>query len=279
MMVLLRLKRGAIGLILIFSAIVIASAQQPAAESALIDRLIGLGKLWAAVKFFHPYLAYRDNINWDDALIKAIPKVDTAGTPLEYSAAIESMLNELGDPATHVLTDPSPATATNAASSTERQPTFRRNPDGVLVVAMTNYADFQDFYGTREKLEALKKELPTATAVVFDLRPERTPSEAEQGMASFAISGSGFAGLISTVSLDMPGERRRMHIGYAPQDGTTSGDYGSGFYLQGRQEKIFAQAHFFLACRGDSCMLRMRTRVIFRCDRRGVNAAARASFP
>jgi C-terminal processing protease CtpA/Prc len=32
----------------------------------------------------------------------------------------------------------------------------------------------------------------------------------------------------------MPGERRRMHVGYAPQDGTTSGSYSSGFYLQGR---------------------------------------------
>ena len=32
----------------------------------------------------------------------------------------------------------------------------------------------------------------------------------------------------------MPGERQRMHVGYAPQDGTTSGGYSSGFYLQGR---------------------------------------------
>src|ERR1700758_410148 len=233
MKVLPRLRRGAIALVVFFSTIQMASAQQSAAESARIDRLIGIAKLWAAVKFFHPYLAYRDNIDWDAALIKAIPRVDAAHTPAEYSAAIESMLNELGDPATHVLTAPAPAV--NSSSPAERQPTFRRNPDGVLVVAMTNYSDFQDFYGTREKLEALKKELPTATAVVFDLRPARTPSEAEQGMASYAISGSGFAGMVSSVSLDMPGERRRMHIGYAPQDGTTSGDYSSGFYLQGRQ--------------------------------------------
>jgi len=26
-----------------------------------------------------------------------------------------------------------------------------------------------------------------------------------------------------------------MHLGFAPQDGTTSGRYSSGFYLQGRQ--------------------------------------------
>jgi hypothetical protein len=96
---------------------------------------------------------------------------------------------------------------------------------------MTKYTDFQDFVGTSEKLEALKKELPTARAVVFDLRPAATPSEAEQGMASYSISESDLARELTTVSLEMPGERRRMHVGYAPQDGATSRDYSSGFYL------------------------------------------------
>jgi C-terminal processing protease CtpA/Prc len=235
MKILLTLRRGAVALILILSCVLLAGAQQPGSESTRIDRLVGLAKLWAAVKFFHPYLAYRDNIDWDAALIKAIPKVDAARTPAEYSAAVESMLYELDDPVTHVLAAPSSAAGVNLSSSAERQPTFRRNPDGVLVVAMTNYSDFQDFYGTREKLEALKKELPAATAVIFDLRPARPPSETDQGMASYGISASGLAGVVSTVSLDMPGERRRMHIGYAPQDGSSSGDYSSGFYLQGRQ--------------------------------------------
>jgi hypothetical protein len=110
-----------------------SATENPQWQLARIDRLIGIAKLWAAVKFFHPYLAYRDNIDWDAALIKAIPKVDAAHTPAEYSAAIESMLNELDDPATHVLTAPSPAPAVNSSSPAERQPTFRRNPDGVLV--------------------------------------------------------------------------------------------------------------------------------------------------
>ena len=196
--------------------------------------MVALAKLWAAVKYFHPYLAYRDNIDWDGALVRTIPKVDAARNGAEYSAAVEGMLNELGDPVTHVLTVPAPAPE-NSSSPAERQPIIRKNADGVLVVTMTKYSDFQDLVGTREKLEALKKELPSVHAVVFDLRPEVTPSESEQGYTSYAISESGLAGMLTTVSLDMPGERRRMHIGYAPQDGTTSGDYSSGFYLQGRQ--------------------------------------------
>lgn len=211
----------------------VAFCQQSTTESARLDRLVALAKLWAGVKYFHPYLAYRDNIDWDGALVRTIPRVDTARNAAEYSAAVEGMLNELGDPVTHVIKASAPASG-NSSSSKERQPTFAKNADGLLTVAMTHYSDFQDYLGTREKLKALQKELPTARAVVFDLRPMVTPSESEQGSAASAIADSGLAGALTTASLDMPGERRRMHIGYAPQDGTTSGDYSSGFYLQGR---------------------------------------------
>jgi C-terminal processing protease CtpA/Prc len=228
----LRFLRAAAVLSVVLFSVLVGSAQQTVVEATRIDRLVALAKLWAAVKYFHPYLAYRDDIDWDGALVRTIPKVDAARNGEEYAAAVEGMLNELGDPVTHVLNASVP---TSPSSSAERQPTFRRNADGVLVVAMTNYSDFEDFGGTREKLAALKKELPTARAIVFDLRPAVPPSESDQGLASNGISGSGLPGLLTSVSVDMPGERRRMHVGYAPQDGSTSGDYSSGFYLQGRQ--------------------------------------------
>jgi C-terminal processing protease CtpA/Prc len=225
--------RTASVLFVVFSGMLLASAQQTSSESIRIDRLVALAKLWAAVKYFHPYLAYRDNIDWDGALVKAIPRVNAARNGAEYSAAIEDMLNALGDPVTRVLDVPAP-TSTSSAASLERQPTFQKNADGVLVVAMTNYSDFQDFVGTSKKLETLKKELPAARAIVFDLRPAVTPSEADQGWVSYSFSSNGLAAVLTTASFEMPGERRRIHVGYAPQDGSTSGDYSSGFYLQGR---------------------------------------------
>ena len=229
-----RWLRSAGVLLVILSNIVVGSADQTAIEFHRIDRLVALAKLWAAVKYFHPYLAYRNDVDWDGVLVRTIPRVNAAQSGAEYSAAVESMLSELGDPVTRVLNVPAQA-AENPQTSADRQPTFRRNVDGILVVSMTKYSDFQDFYGTREKLESLKKEIPTARAIVFDLRPEAAPSESEQGLASDALSRSGIAGALTTAPLEMPGERRRMHIGYAPQDGSTSGDYSSGFYLQGRQ--------------------------------------------
>ncbi len=47
------------------------------------ERLAALGRLWGAVKFFHPFLAYKE-IDWDAALVKAIPSVKAARTPSEY---------------------------------------------------------------------------------------------------------------------------------------------------------------------------------------------------
>jgi hypothetical protein len=157
--------------VVLFSVLV-GSAQRTVVAPARIDRLAALAKLWAAVKYFHPYLAYRDNIDWDGALVRTIPKLDAARNGEEHAAAVEGMLNELGDPVTHVLNASVP---TSPSSSAQRQPTFRKNADGVLVVAMTNYSDFEDFSGTREKLAALKKELPTAPSIVFDLRPAVAP--------------------------------------------------------------------------------------------------------
>src|ERR1017187_2510745 len=134
------LKTAAV-LCVVFSNLLLASAHETSSGSVRIDRLVALAKLWAAVKYFHPYLAYRDNLDWDGALVKAIPKVNAARNNADYSAAVEDMLYALGDPVTRVLDVP----AANPSPSGERQPTFHKNSDGVLVVAMTNYSDFEDF--------------------------------------------------------------------------------------------------------------------------------------
>ena len=57
-------------------------AQPSSTEDARIARLAGLATVWGAVKYFHPFLAYRD-IDWDKALIETIPKVNAARTAQE----------------------------------------------------------------------------------------------------------------------------------------------------------------------------------------------------
>ncbi len=60
------------------------------------ERLISVAKLWTTVQYFHPYLAYR-NIDWDRALVEALPAIRTAASPDEYATALNKLLGQLHD--------------------------------------------------------------------------------------------------------------------------------------------------------------------------------------
>lgn len=66
---------------------VIGNAQFPSEK----DRLIQTAKIWIAVKYFHPAIAH-SNIDWNRALIDALPNIRAAKNADEYAAALESML-------------------------------------------------------------------------------------------------------------------------------------------------------------------------------------------
>jgi hypothetical protein len=104
-----------------------AQNQTPArspADDARIARLGGLAKVWGAIKYFHPYLAYRD-IDWDKALRETIPRVNATKTPQEYQTAVNQMLATLNDKSTRAeiegetKADTTPATAEATPIRTE----------------------------------------------------------------------------------------------------------------------------------------------------------------
>jgi C-terminal processing protease CtpA/Prc len=65
------------------------------------DRLIATAKLWAAVNYFHPKLT-QHQVNWDAALVAALPAIRTAGTPSSYAAGLRSLLDQLHDSSSFV---------------------------------------------------------------------------------------------------------------------------------------------------------------------------------
>ncbi|HEX3763684.1 MAG TPA: hypothetical protein VHW23_33535 [Kofleriaceae bacterium] len=92
----------ALGLIL--AVAVSRSAADPVKDPSKIDRLdrmLGLARIWAEVKFFHPAMFQRA-IDWDGALIKAMPAVEAASDAASYRAAIAHLLAAVGDPQTRV---------------------------------------------------------------------------------------------------------------------------------------------------------------------------------
>ncbi|MEJ7617840.1 MAG: hypothetical protein WKF30_12975 [Pyrinomonadaceae bacterium] len=204
-------------------------------EAQRIERLIALCKLWAAVKYFHPYLAYRD-IDWDGALVAAIPKVNAAHSPKEYAAAIQTMLDALGDPAPRVAGSPSvqpEAQTTDAApagNQREHDPRSRLDENGILIITVSNYDDLIDFPGTEKKWQAIGAEAAKARGIVFDLRAAAPLPESAEGYLSYYLSNPLIARKFAPVPLVMPGERRRMHSGFAPQEGHSSGGYYSAFF-------------------------------------------------
>ena len=188
-----------------------------------LERLVALCKLWAAIKYFHPCLAYREDIDWDSALIAVIPRVNAANNSKEFAKAIQNLLDVLDDPVTQVLQQVPMETAEN-----EAQPTVSFLPDDILVVTINDYQGLLDLYGTINRMAAIKHDISQARGVLFDLRA-KAPFSQERGYLSYEFLASEIATQLTSTPLITPGERFRMHFGYAPEKGTTSGDYHSAF--------------------------------------------------
>lgn len=196
-------------------------AQTSSTEDARIARLVGLAKVWGTVKYFHPYLAYRD-IDWDKALIDTIPKVNAAKTRQDYQAALNQMLAVLNDKSTRAdietETKPTPATAPAATAK------LVRTENGVLVIEAVQIAQAvaKDLSTLSGFVTNINQSLPNATGVIIDARSTSKATELE------AYHIDNFLRQTLTMMLDsnvvLGATRYRLHNGYATQAG------GASFY-------------------------------------------------
>jgi C-terminal processing protease CtpA/Prc len=184
-------------------------------EEARIARLAGLAKVWGTVKYFHPYLAYRD-IDWDKVLIETIQKVNAAKTPQDYQAALNQMLAVLNDKSTRAETvsDTKPSAPGPVAKS---QPVRLEN--GVLMIDATLIA--QKVAENISELNAIttniNQTLPTAKTIIIDARGSRKVTELEAYHFDNFLRQTLPTMLDQTVVLGAT--RYRMHNGYATQTG------------------------------------------------------------
>jgi hypothetical protein len=188
----------------------LASAQQ-LPPNVRVERLVELGKLWVNIRYFHPYLAYRD-INWDAAFANAVPKVDAAASSNQYAAAVQEMLDVLGDPLTRVSKD-SKSVAKSGAFHTEL------NEDGILLITMAG----PDYRISIQALRQATAQIPKARGIVFDLRAPI--------YHSLVFAQSGVDNKLSSTPVVAPGTRTRMHYGYASEDGLLYPGYHSAFQV------------------------------------------------
>ena len=209
----------------------VARARTPAPDARL-ERLAGLARLWVAARYFHPALAYED-IDWDAALVAAIPRVDRARTGGEYRDAIDSLLAVLGDPATFsALGDGADAPAAPAAAprpSRDARPV--RDLEGATLIDILSLATTMG--SDNSKSQPLMAEARAALAkdgpFLIDCRGTEAP-DAESGAEMMYYTDTVLRDLLRgllTDAIPLGAPRYRQYSGYPPQQGTTSGGYTS----------------------------------------------------
>ncbi|HWM93966.1 MAG TPA: S41 family peptidase [Thermoanaerobaculia bacterium] len=219
-------RRFPIALALLFLAsAAFAQAAVPAAPPH-IGRLVHVSKLWGTVRYLHPYLAYKE-IDWDAALVAAIPRVREAKTVEEYRAAVQSMLDALGDPVTRVAEPPPPPFPKPAPG--QQAPLSRQLDGGVLLVDLAKYLRTVSPNDAFVAMETLPVEIGKSSAVVVDLRAGDLDGT-EGFYAGIFLQEIGNA-LVSRPSR-APSQRYLLHSGFQPQTGGSSGGYYSGFVTQ-----------------------------------------------
>lgn len=203
----------------------------PQNETIKIQRLVNLCKLWGKVKYFHPSLAYRSDIDWDAALVSTIPKVRSAQNTVEYKEALQSMLNVLQDSSTR-LTEKEELAENQSNSQKFGYQSLEGN---ILLITIGDYFELLT-PSVQEKIRNLATEIPKVKAVVFDLRSAKPIGD--YGRFALTSSFGQIERLLSTKTLLTAGERSRLYKGFDNRASFSSGQYKSGFYVQSSKQII-----------------------------------------
>lgn len=195
-------------------------------ENIRLKRLSDLAKVWGTVKFFHPYLAYR-KINWDEALIKTIPLVNSAKTPQDYQSAINQMFSFLNDKATRAEIDGKAATTVKETQSRTEE-TSRLDKD-VLIIRPFQLAALRVKSGERyrQELQKIFQAAALVKNIVIDVRSRNITSV--PGFYIHDFFHNELAKILD-FNLTLSSWRYRVHNGYASQLNVGSGGYYSGLF-------------------------------------------------
>ena len=194
-------------------------------DAKKIERLLSLCKLWGQVKYFHPSLAYRTDIDWDKALVEAIPQVSNAKSSSDYKLALQNLLNLLGDPLNKI----SGESETTVEKNENRNLNYRLTEDGILLISIGDYFSLTSSE-SQKTLGEITVEIPKSKAIVFDLRSDEPIGD--YGNVIFNIYFSRIERMFNSEPLTTPGERRRVYYGYENFSDSASGQYRTGFFTE-----------------------------------------------
>lgn len=195
----------------------------PASPPPHTKRIADAARLWSRLQWVHPALA-DDRIDWDRALLDALPAIAAADTDAAKVEALRLLIAPLNDEAALVGVAPAPV----YVKVLEGSPTTQMLADGILLVNLHRLPSPFDVEFANN-VAAIQQAMEPARAVIIDLRPA-------------AASWFGPADVVNRLvpelivrALSEPAVRGRMHQGYRPQTGISSGGYFSAWMTQAAQ--------------------------------------------
>ena len=144
---------------LLFLSLFVASFSfsQQKLSTKQINRLADAGKVYGYIKYFHPFLQYKD-INWDSIFVSKVEGIIHANSKEEYADVMQQLLSPLNDNLTRIVNMPK-------ESNAHFQPTTYLIKDSILCININDVNDdswdkIQEAYGNISKVKG----------VIFDMR-------------------------------------------------------------------------------------------------------------
>ena len=192
----------------------------PVSPQPHVQRIADAARLWSRLQWVHPALA-DGRIDWDLALLEALPAIAAADSDTAKVAALQLLLAPLNDEVARVGAGPAPI----YVKASDAPPSAQVLADGTLLVTAHRLsAPWGDEFAPR--IASLREAIAPARAVIFDLRPAAASWYGPADMVDLFLPD-----LIDR-PLSLPAARGRMHQGYLPQTGSTSGGYFSAWLTQ-----------------------------------------------
>ncbi len=190
-------------------------------------RLLSLARLWGDVRYFDPWIAYRD-VDWDAAALAAIPRVENASSSAAYGTAVQTMLATLHDPFTGVA--PSPASSAPPSNDVGLALATPNDRAAILTIAPSKLAAAGDAQLETETA-TLAPALASHQTFLVDLR---TPAQETADQASAVDSLLATAPIATALvhgTLALPTQRMRYYNGLRNQLAAPGSEspYSGGF--------------------------------------------------
>ncbi|MBX2821439.1 MAG: hypothetical protein KTR29_17215, partial [Rhodothermaceae bacterium] len=163
-------------------------------------------------------------------MVSTLPDILDAKDEESYAGSIERLLSVLDDPGTYVTQ----SIPENTLPTDFLEPVTSWTADSILVVPLNeNTLDLRDYVMVFQRLSEVLSEVQSNSSnvkgIVFDMRSERgLPKDPEP--LEVLIQYSGLENALAATSLVVPGQRSRVHNGFA-QEAPVDTDYSSSFYV------------------------------------------------